>query len=72
MRDLIDSVATIPGTGAVQIQLCQESIEWCKEEKRTFLRQRIETKLASLCVLQRTLAASAHAAHARCALLPGW
>ena len=27
---------------------CNESIEWCKTEKRSFLRQRIEFKLASV------------------------
>jgi len=28
--------------------MCQDCIEWCKKEKRTFLRQRVETRLASL------------------------
>jgi len=48
VRTLIDLVSEIPGTGDLQIQLCKECIDWCKETKRNFLRQRIETKLASL------------------------
>jgi proteasome regulatory subunit RPN6-like protein len=32
----------------LQIELCQESVEWATEEKRNFLRYRIETRLAEL------------------------
>ena len=32
------------------IALCKDSIEWCKQEKRTFLRQAIETRLVRLYV----------------------
>ena len=53
MRTLIDSVGTIPNSTAVQIQLCKDSIEWCREVKRTFLRQRIESRLASLLLQQK-------------------
>lgn len=48
VRSLIDLIAEVPNTLQLQIDLCLESIEWCKESKRTFLRQRIETKLALL------------------------
>jgi hypothetical protein len=48
VRTLIDLVARIPNTINLQIELCQESIEWAKGEQRTFLRQRIEARLASL------------------------
>uniref|UniRef100_A0A7S1T5K1 PCI domain-containing protein n=1 Tax=Compsopogon caeruleus TaxID=31354 RepID=A0A7S1T5K1_9RHOD len=50
VRTLIDAVDRIPGTkdsGVLQ-GLCEETIEWCKSEKRTFLRQKIEGRLAAL------------------------
>ena len=31
-----------------QVDVCKEQVEWAKSEKRTFLRQRIELRLASL------------------------
>jgi len=48
VRSLIDFVSKLPDTLPLQIDLCKESIEWTKQEKRTFLRQRIETKLVQL------------------------
>jgi 26S proteasome regulatory subunit N6 len=41
VRSLIDLVARVPDSLALQVQLCLESIEWATQEKRTFLRQRI-------------------------------
>ena len=32
----------------VQMEVCTEQVEWAKAEKRTFLRQRIEARLANL------------------------
>ena len=48
VRAIIDAVARIPGTIELQLKLCREQAAWAREEKRTFLRQRIETRLAGL------------------------
>jgi 26S proteasome regulatory subunit N6 len=32
----------------LQLEVCAEQVEWAKTEKRTFLRQRIEARLANL------------------------
>lgn len=48
VRTIIELVGKIPNTQDVQIEICKESIEWSQSEKRTFLRQRIEARLADL------------------------
>eukprot|EP01100_Stratorugosa_tubuloviscum_P011507 TRINITY_DN513_c0_g1_i1.p1 TRINITY_DN513_c0_g1~~TRINITY_DN513_c0_g1_i1.p1 ORF type:complete len:390 (+),score=169.27 TRINITY_DN513_c0_g1_i1:79-1248(+) len=48
IRTLIDIIAKLPDTLQLQVELCKESISWAKEEKRNFLRQRIEARLAAL------------------------
>jgi 26S proteasome regulatory subunit N6 len=45
VRTILNIVATVPDSLKIQIQLCGDVIEWCKQEKRTFLRQRIESKV---------------------------
>ena len=54
VRTVIDSLQRIPNTEVLQSDLCTQYIQWCKDEKRTFLRQRIEAKLAALHVSQRS------------------
>ncbi|KAK8317137.1 hypothetical protein V6Z11_A13G087600 [Gossypium hirsutum] len=50
VRGIIDDVAKIPGTSDLQISLCKEVVQWTRAEKRTFLRQRVEAKLAGLLI----------------------
>ena len=47
VRNILNIVDTIPDSLDVQIGLCKDVIEWCKVEKRTFLKQRIEAKVAN-------------------------
>ncbi|PIN20041.1 26S proteasome regulatory complex, subunit RPN6/PSMD11 [Handroanthus impetiginosus] len=48
VRSIVDAVGKIPGTSDLQISLCREIVQWTRAEKRTFLRQRIEARLAAL------------------------
>lgn len=48
VRTLIDLVGDIPNSVETQSELCRECIAWCKKEKRTFLKQRIQARLADL------------------------
>ncbi|RVW27456.1 26S proteasome non-ATPase regulatory subunit 11-like [Vitis vinifera] len=48
VRGIIDAVAKIPNTSDLQISLCKEMVAWTRAEKRTFLRQRVEARLAAL------------------------
>ena len=43
---------------SIQIDLCKESIEWATTEKRTFLRQRIQSRLAELYFQRKDYSAS--------------
>lgn len=48
VRSILNIVGSIPDSLDVQISLSRDVVQWCVAEKRTFLRQRIEAKLASL------------------------
>eukprot|EP01023_Acetabularia_acetabulum_P019942 TRINITY_DN2026_c0_g1_i2.p1 TRINITY_DN2026_c0_g1~~TRINITY_DN2026_c0_g1_i2.p1 ORF type:complete len:421 (-),score=62.42 TRINITY_DN2026_c0_g1_i2:106-1368(-) len=48
VRMVIDSVAKLPDSTALQLKICKEQVSWATEEKRTFLRQRIELRMAAL------------------------
>ncbi len=45
VRNVLDIVASVPDSLNIQVSLCRDVIEWCVVEKRTFLRQRIESKV---------------------------
>lgn len=53
VRNLLNIVASVPDSIDVQISLCKDIIKWCEEEKRTFLRQRIDGKLAALYLIKK-------------------
>lgn len=58
VRGIIDTIAKIPGSTQLQVEVCKEQVEWAKTEKRTFLRQRIELRLASLYLETKDYAAA--------------
>jgi len=56
VKTLIDLLAKIGDSTSLQIEMCLDTIEWCKAEKRTFLRQRVETRLAGLFLVDQRYA----------------
>jgi 26S proteasome regulatory subunit N6 len=48
VRSVIDGMDSVPGSTEAQIALCTETVEWCLQEKRSFLRLRVQLKLSSL------------------------
>ena len=46
VRKLLDIVAAHADTLDLQAELCLKVVAWCRAEKRTFLRQRVEARLA--------------------------
>merc|ERR1711907_228520 len=47
-RTLLDAMSKVPDSLELQLSLVKESVEWTIAEKRTFLRQRLQTKLCEL------------------------
>ena len=48
IRTLFDLTTKIEGRNHALVDLCKYIIEWCEKESRSFLRMRIENKLAEL------------------------
>jgi 26S proteasome regulatory subunit N6 len=48
VRAVIEIVCEVPDALQVQITLCEQVVAWCISEKRSFLRQRVQSKLAAL------------------------
>jgi 26S proteasome regulatory subunit N6 len=53
VRAVLDAVCALaPEAYDMQSEICRNIIAWCMSEKRTFLRQRVEAKLASVLFYQ--------------------
>ena len=48
VRAVIDALARVPNTRDAQVALVTDTIAWCRAEKRSFLRLRLELRLAAL------------------------
>ncbi|KAJ3122779.1 26S proteasome regulatory subunit rpn6 [Nowakowskiella sp. JEL0407] len=48
VKTLLDNLATIKETIPLQVETVQKTIEWATKDKRLFLKQQLETRLASL------------------------
>jgi len=48
VRSLIDLLSDLPSARTLQIQLCQECIDWASDEKRVYLKRSLETRLIAL------------------------
>lgn len=48
IRKLVDMFLDMEAATGLEVSLCQSCIDWAKEEKRTFLRQALETRLIAL------------------------
>ncbi|GMH36290.1 hypothetical protein BSKO_04158 [Bryopsis sp. KO-2023] len=58
VRTIIDSIAKVPDSTQLQLEVCKEQVEWARQEKRNFLRQRIEARLANLYLESREFSAA--------------
>lgn len=59
VRQVLDIVCSLaPDQLDMQEKICNNIIEWTKSEKRTFLRQRVEAKLASILFHRKDYAAA--------------
>lgn len=48
VRSLVDLFLDMEAGTGIEVQLCKECIDWAKQEKRTFLRQSLESRLIAL------------------------
>lgn len=58
VRTIIDQLGRIPGSTDLQVSLCEETVEWCRLEKRSFLRIRVQLRLSQLLLEQGKFQAS--------------
>lgn len=48
VRALVDLFLDMEACTGLEVDLCRECIEWAQQEKRTFLRQSLQTRLIAL------------------------
>lgn len=48
VRNLVDVFLDMEASTGMEVELCNECIDWAKDEKRTFLRQALEARLVGL------------------------
>ncbi|EFN51744.1 hypothetical protein CHLNCDRAFT_56351 [Chlorella variabilis] len=60
VRTIVDSIAKVPNSNELLLEVCKEQVEWASSEKRTFLRQRIEIRLAMLQMEAKDYPAALH------------
>lgn len=48
VRRLLEIASEVPGSLELQAELCDRVVKWCRAEKRTFLRQRVESRLVAI------------------------
>jgi 26S proteasome regulatory subunit N6 len=48
VRTLFDLTTKVEGRNQALVELCKYIIDWCEKESRSFLRMRIENKLAEV------------------------
>lgn len=52
VRNIMDITTKYSTNVDLEAEICSEIIKWCQKEKRTFLQQRMKTKMAALCFRQ--------------------
>ena len=48
VRQIVEIVSRSVTSVELQVEMCEDAVEWCSREKRTFLKQRMQTRLAEL------------------------
>lgn len=48
VRALVDLFLDMEACTGLEVDLCRECIDWAQQEKRTFLRQSLQTRLIAL------------------------
>lgn len=52
VRSLLERMSDVPDSMGMQVDLCEGAVAWCAREKRTFLRQRLQSRLVDLWLKQ--------------------